>query len=236
MTEQATTTVLPGDPPLTIHWRRSARVRRMSLRVSALDGRITLTLPNRAAARLGHQFLTERAEWLRAAQANLPQACPVALGTVLPIEGVEHQLIGAAIRAARTENDTLLVPFNRPAARAEAYLKLRARHRLDERVAHFAAQLGHSPRRITLRDPRSRWGSCTATGDLMFSWRLIMAPSTVLDYVVAHEVAHLAEMNHSAAFWAVVSRLCPGYAAPRGWLRTQGNALHRFRFSSGATG
>jgi predicted metal-dependent hydrolase len=90
--------------------------------------------------------------------------------------------------------------------------------------------------RVTLRDTRSRWGSCTSAGDLMFSWRLIMAPSAVLDYVVAHEVAHLAEMNHSDRFWAQVERLFPDHAAPRAWLRRNGAGLHAWDFTRQAEG
>ncbi|MGR3434759.1 MAG: M48 family metallopeptidase, partial [Shimia sp.] len=81
-----------------------------------------------------------------------------------------------------------------------------------------------------LRDTRSRWGSCSAAGGLNYSWRLVMAPPEVLDYVAAHEVAHLAQMNHSPRFWAEVAGLMPGYEAPRGWLRRHGADLHRYRF------
>ena len=101
-------------------------------------------------------------------------------------------------------------------------------------VDRHAAGLGRSAGRIRLADPRARWGSCTASGDLMFSWRLIMAPVDVLDYVVAHEVAHLAELNHSPRFWAVVRRLCPGYEPARDWLRRHGAELHRHDFSAAA--
>jgi predicted metal-dependent hydrolase len=90
--------------------------------------------------------------------------------------------------------------------------------------------LGRRFSRLSLRDTRSRWGSCSSRGGLSYSWRLILAPPDVLDYVAAHEVAHLAEMNHSPAFWALVARLCPGYQAPRGWLRREGAGLHRYRF------
>lgn len=225
-------TFLPGDPPLTVHWRRSKQARRMSLRVSGIDGKITLTLPKRAASRLGHDFLNERSDWLRAALAQLPLHCLVTHGTVIPVEGGSVTLTAAPVRAVRSEGEHLLVPQSaRAAPRALAWLKLRARRRIEERVPHYAALLGRLPGRISLRDPRSRWGSCSAAGDLMFSWRLIMAPPEVLDYVVAHEVAHLAQMNHSAAFWAEVARLMPGYSVPRNWLRTHGAGLHRFRFT-----
>jgi len=232
MSNETDTSELPGNPPLLVHWRRSAQARRISLRVSGLDGKITLTLPRRAASRHGHDFLNERAGWLRTAVAALPVQCPVAHGAEIPVEGTALTITPAPVRAARAEGDRLLVPARaHPGPRVMAYLKLRARQRIEERVQHHAGLLGLPAGRITLRDPRSRWGSCSSAGDLMFSWRLIMAPTDVLDYVVAHEVAHLAQMNHSPAFWAEVARLMPGYQVPRGWLRAQGSGLHRFRFT-----
>ena len=93
-----------------------------------------------------------------------------------------------------------------------------------------AARLGRRFGRVTLRDTRGRWGSCSAAGDLMFSWRLILAPDAVLDYVAAHEVAHLAEMNHSPRFWATLAGLTPEYAAPRDWLRRNGAGLMAYDF------
>ncbi len=106
-----------------------------------------------------------------------------------------------------------------------------ARDRLVAACDGHAARLGRGYRSLTLRDTRSRWGSCSAAGGLMFSWRLILAPPEILDYVAAHEVAHLAEMNHSPAFWRVVAGLCPDYARHRAWLRKHGQTLHAYDFS-----
>jgi predicted metal-dependent hydrolase len=118
-----------------------------------------------------------------------------------------------------------------PGPRIAAWLKLQARDRLAVEVATFADRLGREPRSLRLRDTRSRWGSCSSAGDLMFSWRLAMAPPEVLAYVAAHEVAHLAEMNHAPAYWRTLAGLMPGYEAPRQWLRREGTRLHRFRFT-----
>jgi predicted metal-dependent hydrolase len=112
----------------------------------------------------------------------------------------------------------------------QAFLRTLARDRLAAASDRYAAALGRPYGKITLRDTRSRWGSCTSQGDLMYSWRLIMAPPAVLDYVAAHEVAHLERMDHSPAFWNIVARLCPDHARHRDWLRTEGTALHRVRF------
>lgn len=110
------------------------------------------------------------------------------------------------------------------------FLKTQARARLVAASDMYAARLGQPYRRITLRDTRSRWGSCSSQGALMYSWRLILAPPRVLHYVAAHEVAHLSEMNHSPAFWAVVAQLFGPCDAERRWLRQEGAALHRIRF------
>jgi predicted metal-dependent hydrolase len=137
-----------------------------------------------------------------------------------------------AVRRLTRVGDVLMLPERAPTGpRVQAYLRAQARDRLAQACNHYATLLGRPYRRLTLRDTRSRWGSCSTQGDLMFSWRLIMAPPAVLDYVAAHEVAHLAEMNHSPAFWAVVARLCPDYAAHRHWLRDHGDTLHRVRFA-----
>jgi hypothetical protein len=124
----------------------------------------------------------------------------------------------------------IAVPDGQIGPRLQSWLRTLARDRLVEASDHYAEQLGKEYMRITLRDTRSRWGSCSSAKALMFSWRLILAPPEVLRYVAAHEVAHLAEMNHSPAFWTNVERIYGAYAAPRRWLRQNGSELHRYRF------
>lgn len=221
---------LPGDPPLEVHWRRSARAKRMALRISRLDGNITLTLPARATMRMAMAFLHERADWMRRAAEGFEGPIDVAIGAHLPIEGQILTLSSAPVRTARIEGAALLVPQARAAAAALAFVKARARDRLADRVAVHAHALGRTPGKLTLRDTRSRWGSCTHGGDLMFSWRLILAPPLILDYVAAHEVAHLAQMNHGPAFWTEVARLFPAHADARRWLKANGASLHRYQF------
>ena len=109
-------------------------------------------------------------------------------------------------------------------------MRLRARDDLAAASDFYAAEVGKTYSKISLRDTRSRWGSCSSKGVLMYSWRLIMAPTDVLRYVAAHEVAHLVEMNHSQAFWDVVADVMPDYQVHRKWLRTHGNTLHRVVF------
>ena len=155
-------------------------------------------------------------------------------GAALPVAGEALIVAPAAVRMCRIDEGRLLVPQTRPAGPAVAgWLRERARAALAEACDRHAAALPAGSRRLTamaLRDTRSRWGSCTAQGRLMFSWRLAMAPPVVLDYVAAHEVAHLAHLDHSPAFWAMVARLHPGWQARRDWLRRHGPALQAWVF------
>lgn len=224
--------LLPGPPPVEITLRRSARARRFSLRVSKLDGRVTLSLPMRAREAEALAFAREQEGWIRRALAEMPPASAVGFGAALPYKGRMLTIGPGTGRLVRVMGESLLVPGEaaQVAGRIAAFLKVRARDRLAAASDHYAGLLGRPYRSLTLRDTRSRWGSCTADGGLMYSWRLIMAPPAVLDYVAAHEVAHLDQMNHSPAFWAVVARLCPGYQVPRRWLKAEGQALHGYRF------
>lgn len=226
--------ILPGNPPVEIALRRNARARRFSLRVAQVDGRVTLSLPVRAREAEAMAFVRAQEGWIRAALARMPQVSVVGLGGEVPFEGRVLPILAGEGRSVRIEGGALLVPGapDRVAARVQAFLKVRARDRLVAASDHYAAMVGRKVAQVALRDTRSRWGSCTSAGALMYSWRLIMAPPSVLDYVAAHEVAHLIEMNHSPRFWAVVERLSPGWQAERAWLRQHGGALQAIRFES----
>ncbi|MDE9449785.1 M48 family metallopeptidase [Aliiroseovarius sp. Z3] len=224
---------LAGTPEVSVLLRPSARARRLSLRVSKLDGKVTLTVPHGASRREAIRFVSERADWIRKHLADtMPEQRPI-LGATLPFLGQPHQITEAPIRVARIRDGRFLVPPGDPdktAVRLEALLKREARDRLARASDHYAEKIGRQFGRLTLRDTRSRWGSCSSQGNLMYSWRLVMAPEAVLDYVAAHEVAHLVHMDHSSAFWAQVETICPSYHAPRQWLRDHGTSLHRYRF------
>lgn len=230
--------VLPGEPPVEITLRRSARARRFSLRVSRLDGRVTLSMPARAREAEALSFAATKAGWLRAVLSGTAVRQGVVFGASIAFEGQALVVTPAPVRAVRISGAALLVPADpeRLGSRVSVFLKFAARQRLQAACESHATALGRRFTRITLRDTRSRWGSCTADGGLMFSWRLIMAPPEVLDYVAAHEVAHLAEMNHSPAFWAIVARLMPGYQRHRRWLREHGGGLHRLDFATEPVG
>jgi hypothetical protein len=226
--------VLPGPPPVEVHFKRSVRSRRFSLRVSRLDGKVTLSMPLRAREGEALAFLRGHEDWLRQALAAMPGSAVrlVGLGSVVPVEGRELLLAPGAGRGVRVEGDRLLVPGDPAAvgARVAAWLRTLARDRLARASTHYAGLVGRQYAALALRDTRSRWGSCSPDGRLMYSWRLVMAPPAVLDYVAAHEVAHLVELNHSQAYWAVVSRICPDWKDHRAWLRENGQSLHRLRF------
>ncbi|MEP2718933.1 SprT family zinc-dependent metalloprotease [Pseudophaeobacter sp.] len=223
---------LPGEPPVPLVLRRSARAKRISLRISALDGRVTLTLPARLPAREALEFAAEKESWIRDHLARHPALVEVAIGSRVSIEGQQRLVVAGQKRGVRLTPNEVMVGGNSPARSLERYLKELARDRLAAASDHYAAQVGRSYAKLSLRDTRSRWGSCSSAGTLMYSWRLILAPPEVLSYVAAHEVAHLVEMNHSADFWAVVAQLCGDSSAARQWLREEGSSLHRYRFDT----
>ena len=224
--------VLPGKPHNSLVLRRSARARKISLRVSRLDGRVTLTLPKTLHEAEALDFAREKETWLRHHLAERPEQVSIGIGAQIPYLGSKRQIVTGQGRSVRLEQDLLEVPGREEqvAARLAAFFKHSARGHLAEACDHYATELGRKYTKLTLRDTRSRWGSCSSQGALMFSWRLVMAPRPVLDYVAAHEVAHLVEMNHSSAFWNVVQDLYGNPAGPREWLRDHGEQLHRYRF------
>jgi len=227
---------LQGAPAISVVMRRSRQARRLSLRVSGLDGRVTLTMPHSLELNQALEFLQDRESWLRAAMTRLPQRCFVTLGGDILFKGEILRISESTGARIRVHDAQLLVPPDptgtHTALRVATYLKASARTALVPAAQRFAAQLGRPFSAITLRDTRSRWGSCTGQGRLMFSWRLIMAPPQVLEYVAAHEVAHLKHMNHSRAFWGCVGQLMPDYPLHRDWLSENGARLHGYSFTS----
>ncbi|NOD36850.1 DUF45 domain-containing protein [Ruegeria sp. HKCCD5849] len=221
---------LPGTPPVPLRLRKSARARRISLRISQLDGRVTLTYPIGVPETEALNFARTKEEWIRQHLEDRPDMAKVQFGQTIPIEGVDRRIVPAVGRRVLLQANEVAVPEGAEARRLARFLKELARDRLTGACDDYAAMLGRPYSTLSLRDTRSRWGSCSSHGGLMFSWRLILAPPEVLHYVAAHEVAHLAEMNHSPAFWAQVEKIFGPYQHPRRWLRDNGAELHRFRF------
>jgi predicted metal-dependent hydrolase len=224
---------LGGSPEVVVRLKRSPRARRLSLRISSLDGKVTLTMPTGVRQAEAEAFAREKAEWIRGHLSRMPNELRPMPGDLVPFEGALREVVATRRRGVALVDGRLEVPDNgldRTPARIGAFLKVSARERLVEASERHSAQIGREIGRVTLRDTRSRWGSCSHEGNLMYSWRLVMAPPAVLDYVAAHEVAHLVHMDHSADFWRQCAELFPDHKAQRRWLREEGGALHRYRF------
>lgn len=210
--------------------RVSWRARRVALRVDPARRKVELILPHGVSTSTGLRFLAAKRQWIATRLQALPQPVPFIEGAIVPVLGVPHRI--------RLERD-----FPRPpvtivdgeirvggdpaylARRVRDHFILTAKAELAFRARRLAARIGCQVARVNVRDTNSRWGSCSGRGNLSFSWRLILAPEPVLDYVVAHEVAHLVEMNHGPRFWRLVESLTPGSASPRAWLKQHRNRL-----------
>ena len=210
--------------------RVSRQARRVGLRVDPVGGNVELVLPRGVSPSNGLRFLETKREWIAARLQALPQPVPFAEGAIVPVLGVPHRIrweSAPSLQPVRIGDGEIRVCGNPAylARRVRDHLAVMARAQLTQRAKHLAARIGHEVARVSVRDTRSRWGSCSEQGNLSFSWRLILAPEPVVDYVVAHEVAHLAEMNHGPRFWRLVESLAPGSAAQRAWLRQHRNRL-----------
>lgn len=225
---------LPNNPEISVQIRHSARARRLSLRISSLDGKVTLSGPPYVRERDYMAFIRDKEDWIIKNLAVMPEKTLVAAGAVLVYRGSFVTVTMGSQRGVRLAGDAIYVARTSRSigASIKGFLKSQARDALAHASDRYAAQLGVGYSALVLRDTRSRWGSCSSQGQLMYSWRLIMAPPDILDYVAAHEVAHLIEMNHSRAFWNVVARLYPDYEKAREWLRSHGPMLHRYDFDT----
>ena len=221
--------------------KENPRARRMTLRVSGTQRAAVLTIPPEADMDDANRFLQKHANWIARKLAELPQAVSFADGQVIPIRGVSHKIVFVGERRNRAlvwaepagsedEQPRICVKGNPDHASRRLYdwLKGEARKDIARACAYHAERLGVSYRKLAIRDQATRWGSCSTSGTLSFSWRLILAPDYVLDYVAAHEVAHLREMNHSPAFWSLVAATLPDMELGRSWLKRHGIDLHRY--------
>lgn len=211
--------------------RRSGTARRVSLRLDPALG-VVVVLPVGMAEAEAERFARAQRDWIARRLERLPERVVPADGVAIPLMGLPHVIrhTPAARRGVWAEDGIIHVSGRSEhlARRVGAFLKDEARLVLAERARHHAGRLNRPLGRVTVRDTRSRWGSCSARGDLSFSWRLVLAPAWVQDYVVAHEAAHLVEMNHGPAFWQVVEWLIGDCEPARDWLKRHGPGLHRF--------
>jgi len=194
-------------------------------------------MPPRGSLTQAREFAQKHGAWITARLRCIADAAPFADGAVLPLRGAAHRIVHRPhqrgtvwIETGENGENLLCVAGQAPhvARRARDFLKREARRDLEAASRRAADALGVRVKRISIRDPSSRWGSCSTNGVLSYSWRLILAPSFVLDYLAAHEVAHMVEMNHSRAFWRLVERICPHSKSAKSWLAAHGTDLHRY--------
>jgi predicted metal-dependent hydrolase len=229
-------TVNGRELPLAI--RENARANRMTLRIEPGGQALKLTIPRGLAEREIDEFLIRHHGWLMTRLARVEDAGPLADRGKIAIRGVDHRIaMTGKLRgiAEETEIDgvrTLLVSGlpEHVGRRVSDHLKRVAKGQLEQLVRTHAATLGKPVRAIAYKDTKSRWGSCTSDGNLSFSWRIAMAPDFVIDYLAAHEVAHLKEMNHGPNFWATCKALCPRTPEAKRWLKQNGSRLFAVTF------
>ena len=231
-TLETTCVALPGGGEAALNIRRSKRARRVALRIVPGSGEVELVVPITATLKQGIAFAREKANWLKTHLSNIPPPVPFEDGAILPIGDQPRRICRTdeLFRGVWLTDDELKVAASpeRLAGDVKRWLKERAREEITHRAEEKSALLQRGFRRLTVRDTSSRWGSCSPEGDLSFSWRVIMAPDYVLDYLVAHEVAHLVEMNHSHRFWNIVYQITDQADLGRDWLRLEGVNLHRY--------
>lgn len=212
--------------------RESPRARRLRLRVDPARAVVEVVVPRGVPDAEARRLVERHRDWIAGRMAAIPPRVPFIDGAVVPVRGVDHVIRHhpGLSGGTRIEGGAILVGggAEHVGRRVRDFLRALALRELSARAHAKAALVGRRVARVTVRDTRSRWGSCSATGALSFSWRLILAPEPVLDYVVAHEVAHLMEMNHGPGFWRVCARLSDTVETSRAWLRIHGARLHGY--------
>jgi predicted metal-dependent hydrolase len=219
-----------------VRLRRHRQARRYTLRIAAATREVILTMPPRGTLKEARVFAQKHGGWIAARLHRLPEAVRFADGVVVPLRGLPHRIAhrhgtrGTVWTETRGAENLLCVAGEAPHInrRIGDFLRREARRELEAASRKFADALGVRVKRVSVRDQTSRWGSCSTSGMLSYSWRLILTPGFVLDYLAAHEVAHLLEMNHSARFWRLVHRICPDHGRAKAWLDIHGSDLHRY--------
>jgi len=225
--------ILALSPHLSI--RRSKQAKRMALRVDNFSRKMNLVVPNKVSLDKAWRFAFEHKEWIETRMSKIPAPIVFAHGANLPILGRERVLYISSrtnLKTARIklEDDRLFVPINdkETAPRIVRFLKKEARGAIEQLAFRKAEKINKPIKSIQIRDTKSRWGSCGSKGQLSFSWRLIFAPWDSLDYVVAHEIAHLSHLNHGKEFWALCEALSENYTTGKDWMRNNGHSLLRY--------
>ncbi len=229
--------VITGDgEPYHIEIKRHAAARRYTLRVRETSRDVVLTMPPRGSLKQAKSFAEKNAEWISARLKRLPGPVPFADGATIPLRGVPHRIAHrpdarGTVWIESAKGEQLLCVAGRSehiSRRVRDFLKGEAKRDLVAATKKYAAMLGVSIRSISIRDTASRWGSCSYEGALSYSWRLVIAPAFVLDYLAAHELAHRLELNHSKRYWKIVDGIFPERERAEAWLRANGSGLHRY--------
>lgn len=215
--------------------RQSKRARRVALRLDTKNRVMNLVIPAHMNLRKAEDFARRHEKWIQQRLADLPAPIRFVDGTVIPLLGGDKIIkITYSNTLKKTDislkNNILSISTNKedPTTRILRFLKNEAHATLDNLAREKGAIIGKTIDNVTVRDTKSRWGSCSSDGNISFSWRLIFAPWEAMDYVVAHEVAHLVHMNHSKAFWTQCAALCEDYNTGKKWMREHGNTLMRY--------
>lgn len=222
--------------PLTI--RQNPRATRMTLRIEPGGRALKMTVPSGLPQREIEAFLSRHQGWLMTKMARFSGESVLEEGATILLRGVAHRIERTGKLRGLTE---ALVIDGEPVLRVSGapehlrrrladFLKKEARKDIEHFVGIYARMVGRKVKSLSFKDTRSRWGSCAADGALSFSWRIVMAPPQVIDYLAAHEVAHLREMNHGPDFWALCEELCPDMEDARRWLKRNGTMLHAIDF------
>lgn len=226
------------DLPDHVTFSRSTRAKRMTLRLDTKNRQVKLVVPQKASLHKAEEFVWAHEDWIQKQLSELAPSIPFIDGTKIPLLGADTALdIYYDQDLKRTsialKNNTLSVKTNKtdPTGRILRHLKHIAREELTALTHQKAKTIDKTVKAIQIRDPKTRWGSCHEDGRISLSWRLILAPPEAMDYVVAHEVAHMIHMNHGKLFWALCEDLCSNYQKGKKWMRSQGHTLHSYGIS-----
>ncbi len=229
--------VIAGDgEPYHIELKRHANARRYTLRVRETSRDIVLTMPPRGSLRQAKLFAEKNVAWIAVRLKRMPGPIPFSHDQVIPLRGVSHRIVHkltarGTVWIEETGGAHLLCVAGKAehvSRRVRDFLKREAKRDLTAASKKYAGLLGVSIRSISIRDTASRWGSCSYNGALSYSWRLVIAPAFVLDYLAAHELAHRIELNHSKRYWKIVDGIFPERRRAEAWLRANGSSLHRY--------
>ena len=215
---------------IPLKYKPSPRAKRLSLRMSSKDATLVLTIPPRTTASQIASFLKQCVPWVERQVQKFTATPSIGPGEDVTLHGTVFQCVTDPLRrkpALCQTTQTLRLPSRCGQSDLHDFFKKMAGEKLTPYVENAAIALGQRIERVTFRDTKSRWGSCSTSKTISLSWRLILAPPEVAEYVCIHEAAHLIHMNHSRAFWKAISDLCPTYKIHRRWLKVNGPALMR---------